>query len=354
MNIKELEYSVDEYDKTKLILEVSGNNINYCVMNSLRQASIGYIPTYALHPDKITIFKKNDNKKSIYDDTYMKCRLSQLPIRNIDCKVEYLEQQYYKDIDFNNYEKHVDDDFEIEYFLNVKNDKNKMVLDITTDDFIIKVNGKSIKNDLKVPILLIKLRPDEEFECSMKAVLSIGKSNSIFDTCNCYYEKIDDNKFNLVVDSNGQINEYVILKKACDVIINKLKIIEDNLKNNEANIRITDDNVIIIDFENENHMTIGIINYLLQISEKTVDYSGITLYDGFLQNNIRLRLKTKKGISPFKELYKAINNNIDIFKEFQNKIKIYILRHSSKKHFPNLFEILFALSNNIICFHIIQ
>ena len=321
MNIKELEYSEDKYDKTKLKIEVSGDKINYCMMNSIRQAAIGYIPTYAFDPSKITITHKTGINKPIYDDTYMKCRLSQLPIRNINCNVEYLEQQYYKDIDFNDYERHINDDFEIEYFINVKNDKNKMVLNVTTDDIIMKVNGKNIKSDLKVPILLINLRPDQEFECSMKAVLSIGKSNSIFDTCNCYYEKITDNKFNLVVESNGQINEYIILKKACDIIINKLKIIEENLKNNEDNIRITDDNVIIIDFENENHMTIGIINYLLQLSEKTVEYSGITLYDGFLQNNIRLRLKTKKKISPFKELYKSINNNIEIFKEFQNKIK---------------------------------
>ena len=92
-------------------------------------------------------------------------------------------------------------------------------------------------------------------------------------------------------------------------------------KNNEDNIKINDDNVLIIDFENENYTTIGMVNYLLQCSEKSVQYSGVTMYDGFLQNNIRLRLKTKKGISPFSELYKSINNSINIFNEFKNKIK---------------------------------
>ena len=94
MNIKELEYGEDKYDKTFLKLDISGERINYTVMNSLRQACIGYIPTYAFHHDKIKIIKKSNEKKSIYDDTYMKCRLSQLPIRNINCGVQYLEQKY--------------------------------------------------------------------------------------------------------------------------------------------------------------------------------------------------------------------------------------------------------------------
>ena len=102
------------------------------------------------------------------------------------------------------------------------------------------------------------------------------------------------------------------MQKVCDLLIIKLKIIEDNIKNNEKNIKISDENTLVIDFENENYTTIGMVNYLLQCSEKNVEYSGITMYDGFLQNNIRLRLKTKKGISPFLELYKSINNSVNI------------------------------------------
>ena len=151
MNIKELEYSKDNYDKTILKLEISGDKMHYTVVNSLRQACIGYIPTYGFHPDKINIIKKNDDKKPIYDPTYMKCRLSQLPIRNIECNVQYLEQKYYKDIDFNNYEKHPEDNVEIEYYINVKNDKNIQVLDVTSDNFLIKVNGNNVKSDLTVP-----------------------------------------------------------------------------------------------------------------------------------------------------------------------------------------------------------
>ena len=279
------------------------------------------IPTYAFHSDKIQIIKKNNEKKSIYDDTYMKCRLSQLPIRNINSDIYYLEQKYYKDIDFNNYEKHPEDVIEIEYFINSKNNENKMILDVTTDDIIMKVNGKNVKNTLKVPILIIKLRPNEEFECSMKGVLSIGMSNSIFDSCNCYYDQIMDNKFILMIESIGQNSEYHLLQKACDLLIIKLKIIEDNIKNNEKNIKVSDENTLIIDFENENYTTMGMVNYLLQCSDKMVEYSGITMYDGFLQNNIRLRLKTKKGISPFSELYKSINNSINVFNDFKNKIK---------------------------------
>ena len=59
MNIKELEYSQDEYDKTILKLEVSGNDVHYTLMNSIRHAC-SMIPTYAFHSDKIQIIKKNN------------------------------------------------------------------------------------------------------------------------------------------------------------------------------------------------------------------------------------------------------------------------------------------------------
>ena len=317
MNVKELEYTETDYGDTKLILELEGKEINYTLLNSLRKISINQVPIYAFDATQINIIKNT----SIYDGIYMRCRLSQLPITNIDCNICYLEQKYYKDIDFNDYDKHPEDIVEIEYFINSKNNENKMILDVTTDNIIMKINGKIIKNNLKVPILLIKLRPNEEFECSMKGVLSIGKHNSIFDSCNCYYDQIADDKYILILESIGQNSEYRLLQKVCDLLIIKLKIIEDNIKNNEKNIKISDENTLVIDFENENYTTIGMVNYLLQCSEKNVEYSGITMYDGFLQNNIRLRLKTKKGISPFLELYKSINNSVNIFNDFKSKIK---------------------------------
>jgi hypothetical protein len=68
----------------------------------------------------------------------------------------------------------------------------------------------------KEPIVLIELRPGEEFECSMKAVLAVGELDSIFDSSNSYYEEITDNHYKLTNWSNFDevINTFINDPKA--------------------------------------------------------------------------------------------------------------------------------------------
>jgi len=321
MNIREIENSIDDFESTILKLEISGKNISFPIINALRKVCINQIPIYAFHTDKINILRNN----SVFDNTYMRERLSQLPITKLnDLKLlNFLPLKYYKDINFNdkNYERHPEDTTNIEYYIKAKNDGPEKILNISTNDLQININNEKINNNKKYseknPLLLIQLRIGEEFECSMKAVLAVGEYNSIFNASSCYYDEISENKFIFNIESSGQINEYNILIKGCEILIEKLKIIKENINNQQYKNINMENNSIILELINEDYTCGGPINYLLQ-NMKEVIYSGITK-PNFMEKNLILKIKTEKLFTPLKILNNAIDESIILYEEFKNK-----------------------------------
>jgi DNA-directed RNA polymerase alpha subunit len=115
INIKELYNNIDDFDSSKLKLEFSGNDINYAIINAIRKVCIDQIPIYAFHSSKINILRNS----SVFDNSYMKERLGQLPIKNINHNIKFLPLKYYKDVNFadNKFIKHIDDVWDIDFYL---------------------------------------------------------------------------------------------------------------------------------------------------------------------------------------------------------------------------------------------
>jgi len=321
ISIEEIDKNIDKFGSSSLKLNVHGDNVDYSILNSLRHVCINQIPIYAFHPSKINILKNT----SVYDNSYMRVRLSQLPINNINHIVKFLSLKYYKDINFAdaNYTKHPDDTFDITYFIKMKNTGPEKKAYVSTNDIRITINNEIIDNkkiySSEYPILLIDLRPDEEFECSMKAVLAVGELDSIFNASNTYYEEIAENKYHLTVKSFGQKSEYEILNLGCEIIIEKLKIIKENVNQNQYNLIVTENNSLILEMINEDYTCGGVINYFLQ-NFKEVIYSGVTKTD-FLQKNILLKLKVEQTANILETLNKAIDNSIKLFENIKKKLK---------------------------------
>jgi len=321
MNIREIENSIDDFESTILKLEISGKNISFPIINALRKVCLNQIPIYAFHTDKINILRNN----SVFDNTYMRERLSQLPITKLDEMklLNFLPLKYYKDVNFNdkNFERHPEDTLNIEYYIKAKNDGPEKILNVNTNDLQININNEKINNSYKYseknPILLIQLRIGEEFECSMKGVLAVGEFNSIFNASSCYYDEITEDKFIFNIESSGQITEYNILIKGCEILIEKLKIIKENINNQQYKNLIMENNSLILELINEDYTCGGPINYLLQ-NMKEVIFSGITK-PNFMEKNLILKIKTEKSTEPFKALNKAIDDSISLYEEFKNK-----------------------------------
>ncbi len=319
IDIKQLEYSVDDYDSSSLKLQFSGKNVDYTLINSIRKACINQIPIYAFHPSKIMITRNN----SCFDNTYMRERLSQLPINKIKHDVKFLSSKYYKDVNFADPKivKHSEDNMEIEIYIKAKNVGPENILNVSTNDMKFTINNEVVENSKyyseKYPILLIQLRTGEEFECSMKAVLAVGEYDGIFNAANAFYEEIQENKFEFMIESGGQMNEYDILIRGCEIIIEKLKIIKENVNQNQYQVVITENNSMIIEILNEDYTCGGAINYHLQ-NNKSVLFSGITNPD-FMQKNIIIKFKVDDKSKPIDVFNEAVDDSEKMFKQIMKK-----------------------------------
>lgn len=319
-NIKEKSYITDAFDSSKLVLDISGKDVNYAIVNSLRKVCIDQIPMYALHRSKIKILRNS----SVFDGTDMEVRLSQLPIKRVSHNVKFLPLKYYKNVNFADpkLERHPDDNTNIEYYLNIKNNGPEKVLYVTTDDLRISINNEIIENKKiyqgKEPITLIVLRAGEEFECSMKSVLAVGELDAIFNASNSYYEEITENNYYFSIESNGQLTEYELLERGIEIIIEKLKIIKENISNDQYSMILTDNNSVRIEIKNEDHTCGGPINFMLQNMEE-VKFAGVSR-PNFMEKNIALTFSVNKNYKSIDIFNKAIDKTINLYETIKKKV----------------------------------
>jgi DNA-directed RNA polymerase subunit L len=331
MQVKEISNTQDSYGSTCLSLEISGKNVCYQTLNSIRKVSINQMPIYAFHPDKINITRNS----SVYDNSELSCNLSQLPITNFNHKIKMLPLKYYKGVNFADpkIDRFPEDIYQINYSVKAKNDGPNPILNVTTNNLIISITSTLPDNDKltsdepipvkekyseEKPILLVQLRPGEEFECSMKAVLALGELDGIFNASNTYFKEISPDKFILSVESSGQLPEYEILVRACEIIIEKLKIIKENLNNDQYNMMQTN-NSLILEILNEDHTCGGPINWVLQ-NMKEVSFAGVNKPD-FLQKIISVVIQCGESEKPINLLNKAIDQSIKIYEEYKNNFE---------------------------------
>lgn len=319
--IKEISYKTDNFDSSCLTVDISGKDVNYTIINSLRKVCIDQIPIYAFERGKIKIFKNS----SVFDCTEMEVRLSQLPIKRILPNVVFLPLKYYKNVIFSDpkMDRHIDDNLNIEYYVNVKNNGPEKILYVTTDHLRITINNEVIKNNNIYKgiesIVLIALRQGEEFECSMKGVLAVGELNAIFSASNSYYKEITENHYQLNIESNGQMDEYELLLRGTNIIIEKLNIIKENILQQEYNTVITENNSVQIEITNEDHTCGGPLNYVLQ-NMKEVIFSGVSK-PNFMEKNIMITCAIDKKYNPLEIITKAIDTTIDYYKYIRKKIE---------------------------------
>ena len=273
---------------------------------------------YSACKDTIRIPKNN----SIYNNDYMKNRLEQLCVPNIKSSVDFLDEDYWMNTDLNNEsrEKHPKDNLNIELFINAKNETSD-IMNVTTNDCILKVNDKQVdKFDKKFPNLIIKLRPDEYFECNIKFVLGVGEKNAIWSPIkNCFFtydENDKKNNFNFSIKSKGQEDEFEIIKKTCKIIKNKLLKIKNLVEINFKDINHNETVIIVI--QNEDHTIGNLITTALQ-ENKDVKFAGYGQPD-LLKKEIVIKFISSNKKNPLKPFFDSINYLNDLYTDIEKKI----------------------------------
>lgn len=333
---------------SKLVLEFDGKDINNVIINTFKRTVDANIPTYAFPSSLIQI---TDNT-SIYNNDMIRLKLSQLPILNVDSGLYFLEQKYWKNVDFADAEreKHTAEK-KIDFYINIVNDTNE-ILNVTTSDII--VDSDQIKNNYNkiCPLLITQLKPKQKLNCKMQACLGVGELNNIWSpVCLPYFDDktTDDLKGEFIekkngiieftIESHGQLSEYVILIKACDNIIYKLqeinKLIQENyeeISNIESDIGVKrkltknilndeksyDNKAIEFIFDDEDH-TIGyLINNSFQ-DHNDIVFSGISKPDRLIKS-VTIKIVCKENIeSPVNAMSEQIQYLVKIFAYLKDK-----------------------------------
>lgn len=363
---------VDEYEKIDdsynnyLKLSISGTAINNVVLNTLRRTIIELVPTYAFDKKDIDITKNT----SIYNNDYMRLRLCHFPIFGIDNNRDTIKR--YSDLEYDAnismFEKKIEDltilqqkeDAEraekSQNFImsvNMKNTTND-VLNVTTDDQFVKFYYKArlIESPYRQKLLIIKLKPGEEFRCTATSTLNIGlKSANFMPNAVCVFSEPEQNsdvyKFN--IESLKQISEKEILIRGCLIVENKLnhfleiitnKIIEykseklsdgynltdsDSESITESAIRNTYDEVLeqhhikgMINIENESHTFGNLLSRFLQ-DHPAILFAGYKI-DHLLVKELTIGYKTD-GSDIVTILNEIVEKATNVFKHIREALE---------------------------------
>jgi len=371
IQVKILEYvKIDDSYYNYLVLELTGPDINYVVINTLRRVIMELVPTYAFDKTDIEITKNT----SIFNNDYMRLRLSQFPIFGIDNQIETVKQSLNLEYDSNisTFDQKIEDINIIaekeqadklekaqNFIMNISvKNTTPLILNVTTAHPDIKFYYKTIPilSPYKRPLLIIKLKPGEEFNSTLMSTLNIGLKNVIYmPVAACSFSEVSENNFKFNLESLKQLTEKEIIIRACEIIIIKLnnflnifiKKIQEysnniqkddyNLENKiidksssetitESAIRNTSENVLeqhriegLITVENESHTFGNLIAKLLQ-DHKSILFAGYKI-DHLLVKELTIGYKTDGTdiIVIFDDIF---NRAIDIFEQIKTKVGV--------------------------------
>lgn len=322
--ITEIDYEIIKYNKelgnSTLELKIKGNNINYIIINTIRRTILSDIPIYAF-----TDFNFTTNK-SIFNNNYMKVRLTNMPVWGIPNKIDKFTHenklQINNVLDDETVDLAIDDDIDLEnessingsslnqltMYVDYKNNE-KSIVTVSTNNAKFYYSDKNIPSPYPVPIPLIKLQPDQAINFSAITTLGIEKENSIYSAVTlCYYNEINVDEFKFILKSRGQISEQRIFEVA---LINIISSLENLIKmiQLEENNHIGE---IIINGEND---TIGnLLSHGLQI-HKNVKFGGYNV-PHLLENKVIIHYELLNEKVKFKEVFDdVIIYLIEIFKK---------------------------------------
>jgi DNA-directed RNA polymerase subunit L len=341
-----------------LVLGIKGKDIDNVIINTLRRVIMELLPIYAFDQKDIDITKNN----SIYNNDYMRLRLSHFPVIGIknDPKTTERSAELEYEANISTFEKKIEDLTEIEkrekkekieksqnliMSINVKNTSNDVLNVTTNNDFTnFYYETQPIQSPYAQDMLIIKLKPGEEFSCTATSSLNIGlkganfmpvavcvfaepiDSNENSDRPNTFNTKPGEYAFN--IESLKQLTEKEIIIRACQIIDDKLKNFLDvltskiieyksesntdsyNLENKspddsstesetitDSAIRNTSDDVLeahrikgIIKIENESHTFGNLLSRLLQ-NHNLIEFGGYKI-DHLLIKELTIGYKT--------------------------------------------------------------
>lgn len=309
---------------SELCLKFTGKDCNFKILSTLRRVCCNNIPTHAFNMLNIEI---QENTCVAFNNDYMKLRLSQLPIFNVESELSFLHNKYWKNINFadQNREKHPEEK-NIKIYINSHNNSNE-IKSVTTQDIKVFINDDQVEMyDPKAPILIIELRPNDTFKCMASTSLAVGDMNTIYCACSNAWATYDDEvkdsgetvfkSGELFLKSRGSQAEYVILNHCLEYLIKKFNDLKIEIER-KVNSKEIDDksNVLILILDDEDHTIGEILNYEIQ---DLALFSAVSKPDHNIKS-ITLKIETDGKKKPYELVLEGCSILCDKFKLIQTK-----------------------------------
>ena len=258
---------------------------------------------------------------SVFNSDEMRTRLSQLCIPTLTVETSFLPDKYWKNIDFSDpdRERSPEDKKKIKLVINAHNDTTSMI-NVTTNDVKYIEDNEEIPNkfDRKYPHLLIQLRPNESFRAMANAILCPGERNHIWSPmANCWFTEDGPNQYALTLKSLGQMNEYDILVKACQVIVKKIEDIKNQVETAHKSNLLVNTKKVAIELDNEDHAMGNLISRTLQ-DRKDVIFASYQKPDHLVKSIIIKITSVKNPMEPFFGALKTIQT---LYREIEKSLK---------------------------------
>jgi len=327
VNLSVLE-KYDEIGNSNLSFKISGSNIDYIIVNTLRRTIFSDIPIYAFNTFN---FEKNT---SIFHNNYLKLRLQHMPVWSIKNNIDFLDHLKTKD-KMDKIDEHDDEDDvgEIEsndnlnssslnqltMYVNYKNKSNE-IFSVTTAHAKFYYDQKQLSNPYKNDCLIVKLQPGQEIAMSTITNIGTEKQDTVYTAVSIVsYKQINENEFDFTLESRGQINEKRILQVALINIERNLKnFLNIFLEDLSKGIDISEEEGLII-VNNEDHTLGNLISRGMQKHAK-VNFAGYSLPHP-LANKVHFHYKLEKDsnikniiedvIEYYLELFGSITKLVD-------------------------------------------
>lgn len=246
-----------ELINSRLELNISGNNINHTILNTIRRIGFSEIPIYVF--SNINIIENT----TIFNNNYIKLRIKNLPVfgiksdkiifkENINIVEEDVDtgniinmddinlQTDFKNVNINSLDK-------LTMYIDVSNNTN-IIKTVGTDDCKFYYKDKEIKSPYPINIPIIKLQEGQHIKLNAITELGIEKTHDATHSpvSVLYFNKNNENDYKLILESRGQLTEYEILNYIMVNINNQLELLKEKI-NLMDDIDNMDEGVIEID-----------------------------------------------------------------------------------------------------------
>ena len=299
-------------------------DVDTTFINSIGRIMMNHVPTYAFARELIRINKINEGSgytdSEAINHSMITLAVSNIRIPNIDSELFYLEEKYWKDVDYldSKRERH-EKEKNVEANLNVENSTEDNIL-VTANDMKVYVEGKKVNLfDPDYPPVITVLKPQEALCFDARAVLGVGMQRTIWEGAANFSIDSDlvpgQNVF--AFHPSPHVDAFKLMDKALAYFKERARIVINSIKEKHKKEEECKQFVAVITGEDQ---TIGNpLVFEFQLNDKTATSSCVKPNHLVDKINISIVAKAKEDIGNIlEEGYASLNRKIETL---QNDLK---------------------------------